>query len=466
MSTLTAQDVMPYTLAFKAKYGRDTTLSIDDMEAVIMNAEADMTAEDFAEAFKEAEVDTNDRSQNNDDNGVVMAGDIDDYRKRFPKQTAKYSDKQLSDLVMATEDDMDDADWIKYFETGSIPSDEPSTVIESTDAYEYSKRLDADKQFNDDLETNAKAALENKRGAAVIRRDIVRLFGEETIATVWPIPGSSNKTHPGSNRKLHRYPTIVRDSEGQSKAGEGDWYYDLLDGTTEGKRLVAAIESIKAAKKGETGKHILPEHAALAGDEIKLTAVKAQLEGKRSTKKAAIIRAVNIVQTMHRLNNETEMAVELITDDGTPEGMPVESQKLLYVYNSKDRKQFRVLTIGQLLALDVDKAKGDGGTYNAVVGTTGRQPKGAGKEAKTVPQIDNVALYDECTAVYATFFDKLIGDAKATNALLTHLNSAGTDDLLLSMNKIALGLDGFLSKPGIAKRLSDLLAEDKKSKAA
>jgi len=416
MSTLTAQDVMPYTLAFKAKYGRDTTLSLDDMESVIMNAEADMTAEDFAEAFKEAESD--DRSDDDNANGNEPAV--------------------------------------------------PPQVIESGSAWDYAQRLDTDKQFNDDLETNAKAALEGKRGAAVIRRDLVRLFSEDTIAMVWPIPGSDSKDHKwgGDNRQLHRYPTVVRDNDGQSKPGQGDWYYDLLDGTTEGKRIVAALESIKAAKKGETGKHILPEHAAIVGDEIKLTTMKTALESKRTFRKSAIIRVVNLVQSMHRINNETEMGVELITVDNKPEGEPVHSPKLLYVYNKKDQKQFRILTIGQLLALDVTKAKADGGTYNAVVGTTGRQPKGAGKEAVTVPEIDKVGLFDEWSAVGATFFDKLIGDAKATNQLLTHLNSAGTDDLLLSLNRIALGIDGFLSKPGISKRLSELLAEDKKSSKA
>lgn len=407
MSTLTMNDVASQLAAFRTKYNRETTLSLDDIEGIVMNAEADMSDEDFAEAFFEAETpDSND-------------------------------DRSAPDVVTA----------------GS--------------GWSYAAKLD-DKEFREHLETNAKAALENKRGAAVLRRDLIRLFTLATIESVWPIPGSTEKTHPGINRALHKYPTIVKDADGMDKAGTGDWYADLFDGSADGKAWAVQSASLKSVKANETGKHILPEHEKLRGDEVKLVTARSALDSHRTNKKNAIIRTVNLIQKMARINEETEAVVRLVTENGKDDGDPVASNKLLFLKNTKDETQFRVLTIGQILALNVDKAKANanGATYTALIGTTGRAANsGTGSDVQNV-KVDSIKQFDDVTAAYATFFDKLVNDPKATNALLTHLNGAGSDDLLLSLNAVMNGIDGYLSKPGISARLSKLLADGKQVKAA
>lgn len=407
MSTLTMKDVAPQLNAFNAKYGRATSLTMDEIEAIIASAESDMSDDDFAEAFFEAETPepSDDRSDGGDNS--------------------------------------------------------------SDSAYEVAKLL-SDPAFVEHLETNAKAALENKRGAAVIRRDLVRLAGLEVIATIWPVPGTTTKTAQG-NRRPHKYNKTVTDiTTGETKTGtdNGDWYADAYDASQDGKALLAKLDSLAAAKRGETGPHILPEHAKIAGDEIRLVAQKSKLDGFRTNKKNAIIRAVNLVQRMHRINTETEMTCELITVDGTPEGEPEDSNKLVYAYNSKDRKQFRILTIGQLLALDVDKAKGSGGTYVAVIGTTKRPPKkGTGVAVQNIG-VKAPKELDDAMSATANYFDGLTTDTKATNALLTYFNGAGTDDFILSCNTVMDALSSYLDKPTIAKRLQGLLVDGKKRKVA
>lgn len=406
MSTLTMKDVAGYLAAFRVKHSRETTLTMDEMEAIIMNAEADMTDDDFADAFFEAETPDADATD----------------------------DRSLTD-------------------TGQ------------DSAYTVAKLL-SDKDFVAHLETNALAALENKRGAAVLRRDLVRLVGLEVIATIWPVPGSTTKTVQG-NRRPHKYnKSVTNVTTGETTVGtdNGDWYADAYDASEDGKALLAKIESLAAVKRGETGKHILPEHAKIAGDEIKLTAKKSQLDTFRTTKKNAIIRAVNLVQKMYRINNETEMVAELITVDGTPEGEPESSNKLIYAYDRKDQKKFRILTIGQLLALDVDKGKANGGTYVAMIGTTKRAPKkGTGVEVQNIV-VKAPKQADDATAALAGFFDDLVTDTKGTNAFLTYLNGAGSDDFLLSLNTVVTAGATYLEKPAIATRLGKLLTDEKKNR--
>lgn len=396
---LTMADAAPYFVQYKEKFGQDCALSLDVFEELMGGAA--------------------------DDDALLQS---------------------MHDTQNSTDDDTSDR---------SVPD-----VIEAGSAWEYAKKL-ADPEFVEHLEKNAQAALENKRGAAVIRRDLVRLFGLETIESVWPIPGSTAKTHPGFNRVLHKYPKIVKDADGQDKPGEGDWYFDLFDGSPEGKALNAKISSLKAAKAGETGKHILPEHAKIAGDEIKLATTKAALDGFRTNKKNAIIRAVNLVQRMARINTETEAVAELCTIDGKPEGEPEMSNKLIYIRNSKDAKQFRILTIGQMLALSVDKAKAAGATYTALIGTTGRKPK-TPETAQNI-KVETVKAWDDTIAAQASFVESVsdASNVKAYNAYLTYLNGAGTDDLLLSMNKVMNFMEATLSKPMLAKRLQILLTSGK-----
>lgn len=45
------------------------------------------------------------------------AMDIDEYRRKFPTETARFSDEQLWNAVAATDDDMTDVEWKSYFVT-------------------------------------------------------------------------------------------------------------------------------------------------------------------------------------------------------------------------------------------------------------------------------------------------------------------------------------------------------------
>lgn len=405
MATLTMADVAQYFVAFQTKNGFPCTLSVDDMEQILEGTE-------------------------DDDEDIIIAA--------------------MADAMKP------DAD-----ETGTDPDRSMPIEVKAGSGWSFASRLD-DKVFREHLETNAEAALENKRGAAVIGNDLIRIFTREAIIGVFPIIGSTPKTHPNANRPTHKYDTLVKDTAtGEDKPGTGDWYADLFDGSQEGKDWKVQSDSLKAAKAGEKGKHVLAKHAAMEGDEVALIAERSYLDTFRTNKKNAIVRAINLIQRMARINEETEAVCRIVTQDGSPTGEPARSNKLVFIKNTKDETKFRVLTIGQALGLDIDKAKASqlGATYQALIGTKKRKPKTtAGVQdvkIETIPQYDNV------TAEYAHFFEKLRTDTKAMNAFLTHLNGAGSDDLLMSMNGIMTDIDSYLSKPAYQKRLALLLTTER-----
>lgn len=423
-TTLTMADVREYLDAYKAKYGKDTTLTLDAMESIIEKAESDMTADDFAEAFHEAE-----GEGETETNGEQMADGAD-----------------------------------RDEDTNTNETDDRSTSVEVDtspgSAYDYASKMDD--KLAEDLETSAKAALENKRGGAVIALDLIRLYGKDTIETVWPEPGSKAEAGKSviGNRAADNFKAQVRKEDGTTGEGNRSWYQVYVDNSPRGKDLLRQLDSVKAVKAGESDNPaILEEHKALRNDAIKLAVHKAAIEGKRNNAKSALIRAVNLIQRMHFLNTKTDMHCELILED---DGTPAMSNKLVYVKDKKDEKKFNILTIGQLLALKVI----EGGTYSAISGSTTRPPKtGTGTQPVEV-KIEKVEDFDKVTAVYATFIDRINEsiarqDMKAYNALLTHLNAAGTGDLLLSLNSVMNFIEGLLSKPSLSRRLADLLAKEK-----
>lgn len=394
MSALTMKDVAPYFTKYLELNGEACTLSIDVMEEIMSSADSE-------DAMLAAMLEAQTSSDENDDR--------------------------------------------------SPASDVTDTSMGS--AYSYAVKFD--KAFEDKIKVLADAAIENKRGAAVIMQDLFRLFGEETVVDVWPVPGTykpgngGNKAiHAGDNERWDKEDTSITKADGTTGKGTRSFYADLVGNSALGHDMTTGKETAKKAI-GDV-KTTKPDAAAF---ELKLT-----------TFKGAIARAANLAKRIAFLNNKTEVQVSVIMEEGEVK----KSNKVIFIKNSKDDSKFDVITIGQLLALKVV----EDGTYAAITGTTQRASRsGTGSQEGVVPEVNSLDMFDKVTASYATFFDKLneaIGkkDLKAYNALLTRLNAAGSDDLLQSLNTIMNSIEAILSKPGISKRLADMIADGVKSSKA
>jgi hypothetical protein len=286
--------------------------------------------------------------------------------------------------------------------------------------------------------------------------DLFRIYGQDTVETVFPKPGSK-KWEQSSNIPWDKYKAPKSLEEGSTS--DRSWYVDFIEASNRGKRLIAERESIKASAKGTDG--VMPEHGHLVGDKKRRAVAMAAIQGKMNNAKQAIIRAVNLAHKLAFVNAHTEMEAILMTED---DGTPVASNKLIYIEDKTKKTQSDVVTIGQFLAYKVT----DGATYNAIVGTTTRAAgSGTGPQAEPEINVNTLTQFDKVTAAYATFIDKMNEaiakkDMKAYNAFLTHLNADNSGDLLLSLNSIMGFLDGILSKPALSRRLADLLAKEKK----
>lgn len=399
MTTLTMKDVAEYFTAYKAKYGTELTLSLDSVEQVLMGCE-------------------------DDDLTIILPA--------------------LHAASIPDEEDVTGRDVV-------------ASDLKPGSAYSYAIKMS--KELEHDITTLGEAALQNKRGAAVIMFDLFKDYGQEVVTNAWPKPGSYK---PGQghadievsgNQPWDKEDTSILKTDGTTGKGVRSFYSEFVDFSAYGKSLVDE----KAEIQKEIGK--------ARSKKTKLSAI----DTRRTNFKSSIVRAVNLAQKMAFVNAETGMHCEIQMDPDNPSKV-ASGTKLIYIQNKLAQGDFDVITIGQFLALKVT----EGATYTAIVGTTQRKPRATPGAADTVvPEVNSLDVFDKVTASYATFFDKMndalaAKDTKAYNALLTRLNAAGSDDLLLSMNLIMNSVEAILSKPGISKRLADLIADGgkKETKAA
>lgn len=398
MSTLTMKDVAPYFAKYLEVHGEACTLSIDLMEEIMGAADSE---DSMIAAMHDAMTSTDDE---------VMTG----------------RDVTVADL-----------------EAGS--------------AYSYAIKMS--KELQHDIEVLGQAALENKRGAAVIMFDLFNDYGIDTVCKAWPKPGSYKPgqghadTEVSGNQPWDKEDTTIQKTDGTTGKGVKSFYSEFVDWSAYGKGLL----DDKAEIKKDIGNVRVTKR--------KLSAI----DTKRGNFKSSIVRAVNLAQKMAFVNAETGMHCEVEMDDDDRSKVAA-SNKIVFIQDKSAQTKFDTITIGQFLALKVIA----GATYSAIVGTVARKPRQpAGAADTVVPEVNSLDTFDKMTASYATFFDKIEEalshkDQKAYNALLTRLNAAGSDDILLSLNKIMNFAEGLLSKPGISKRLADLIADGgkKETKAA
>ena len=395
MTTLNASDFAPYLVAFKAKYGHEYRGTTDDIETMIL--------------------------EGGDDNiDYVIEGMSVDEEERG----------------LVTEDESE------AFAKG----DRSIAVVDDTIGSPYSYAVKIDAQFEQDLERQWQAALQNKRGAAVIMNDLFRVFGKETVCQVWPKPGSYKKGHGpvekqvGDNDPFDKQKTVVRKPDGTTSEGERSFYADLVALSVRGKEITDAIE---AAKEETT--------------DIEKITNKATLQMKLSNYKSAIVRGVELGQRLYFCNQHTRMAAEIITDK---DGEPKRSPKLVWVWDMDDRKNFTILSIGQFLG----KKVWQDAMYSEIIAKKVRQsgePSGDDFNLLVQGKLP-LPRFDTVMAAVATFAEdvtngRLRGDMKEYNALLTKLNGAGSDPLLMSMHSFSSFLDGLLSQPAFQKRIANNL---------
>ena len=248
----------------------------------------------------------------------------------------------------------------------ALPAKLDVAVVDTTIGSPYSYAIKFDGEFERDLETLAEAALQNKRGAAVIMNDLFRMFGEDTVVNAWPKPNTWKAGHGpkemqvGDNVPFDKRNTIVRKPDGTTAEGTWSFYSELVSTSARGATILAQIEKAKGSVT------VVDKVTDLAGLQLKL-----------SNFKSAIIRAVELAKRIDFCNRYTKLGAEIVTEAIDGQRVPKRSTKLIFVRDIDDRTKFNVLSIGQFLGKPVK----EGATYaefkSTQIGnqTSGKHPK-------------------------------------------------------------------------------------------
>jgi len=274
------------------------------------------------------------------------------------------------------------------------------------------------------------AKVNQKNGPARTLIELETIYGP--AFNFFPIPGSKAKDH-GSN--------ILTDIGPWGEEGKQEsWYKTFYRGSSQGKMLAQQIK----------------QHA----DNEKTAENKADWEADKKAlamrENAAIQRikdAVKLNIQLTKVNQLTEVIAQITRDES---GAVIRSPACIFLRNESMTK-FNQWSVGQFLQIDVDAAQDmpGGASWENVIKTTKKEPK---SPEEKWPEVKKPIEYDiglAKTLGYLVNLDEA-GNEKQRNAFLAHLNEAGSDYLLLSMDQMYTKLENYLELPSIKKRLAAL----------
>ena len=274
------------------------------------------------------------------------------------------------------------------------------------------------------------AKINQKNGAARTMIDLESIYGP--AFNFFPVPGSKAKDH-GSN--------ILTDIGPWGEEGKQEsWYKTFYRGSSQGKMLAQQIKQHDDGKK-------------TADNEADWEADKKALAMRENSAIQRIKDAVKLNIQMTKVNQLTEVTAQITKDK---DGSVVRSPACIFIRN-EDMTKFKQLSIGQFLGIDVDAAQDmpGGATWDNVIKTMKAEPKSIQDKW---PEVKKPVEYDIGLAKTLSYLENLdeAGNEKQRNAFLAHLNEAGSDYLLLSMDQMYTKLENYLELPSIKKRLAAL----------
>jgi hypothetical protein len=293
----------------------------------------------------------------------------------------------------------------------------------------------------EELAAQSEAKARIKRGAAWLAFYFLKDWGVETMRE-FPRVGSKHK--PGSNHVSDMNPEEYKKADGTMGERQVSIYAKVWDVSDAGKQHYANVEAHKAAKD------TAPDSTEWEIEMNRLTSVRANEINK-------LKEAFKLFQKIEAVNDNIDDAEAELAMDHTGE-QPVKGHNNVILKRIDGPTAIKKYSTGQFLALKLDKCIAEGKTtYAALISTTG---KGSGDGPDTfIKPIEKVEQWDQVTAEYCSYLDKVVGDTKKLKDLYTHLNEAGSDGLLLSLDNIYTRIETIIGTPANAARLTKLQEE-------
>ena len=260
-----------------------------------------------------------------------------------------------------------------------------------------------------DIETSWTAKETLQMSPLEYMADIEAMYSEDTEALeLLPVPGS--KEVKGSNTPYDKYSYSVPNDKGGKRNVNGSFYGDAFDASAPGKIVAEHIEDLAAADRNTTTK---TNAAYIAMTKFERQTERAMWAQRRTTAIDNMRDGIGCIKQFAAFDTLTLVGASIVTKvDGDGDKVMAVSRLPIRIYKiemvkGKDKKEtplhttMAVVSIGQFLTYDVEAAKENGGTYEAIVATATKGPKD-GKDGKPL----NLEGYEASAGLMAGYLEK------------------------------------------------------------
>jgi hypothetical protein len=309
-------------------------------------------------------------------------------------------------------------------------------------AEEYAVKLAESAELREDMEAYVDAKQTVKRGAVWVFNDLRAILGDEGMAGL-PEPDSENTTEaPCNNPDVYRYPG--KNAKGNQVMLAGSFYDDLAERLPWIVSLRQEIENVSWSQDPTTRAKAKPEYQAMSP--LERLAAKQSLYDRVSNQINLLKRAAWIAIQFEAAKLCPKVSCYLLqTKDGElPKvGSPIVVRDADLVNHPDD---FDTVTDVTFLKYDFAKAAAmpNGGTFEEVVSTAGREP--GGDNESDIPSIEKIEQLEDYAAEFAHAVQKTTWKTQIVAMLKAH--NPEHDDFILSLFTIFGELEQVLSPHG------------------
>lgn len=324
-----------------------------------------------------------------------------------------------------------------------------------------SQQLGANEDFNAHMSEAVKAKGTLQYAVVQTIMDLDMIFGEEELKE-WPIVGSEGGNNPDKYK-------VRRKVAGVWKDVATDFYMEVTANTPQGIIYSNKLDAIKQVNneaptddKEVAGMKARQERDALAEDMKEALSVhhsNVRQAMKFYQQKWAMSSMAHVAWNfLQEICRNPDGSVMYVTDeegkqvlrDGKPivATLPRKTRKPIKLFNPHETSEFKLLSIGQFVNLDLDTAKLNGGTYDDVIATRQRdteEDEGHAEGQNVV--VNSLPTFETAAAGMALY----LGNADTAGLLKKRLEAAAKagkwDDvsgLLESMRELAIELAGIM----------------------
>lgn len=306
------------------------------------------------------------------------------YRERFPKETAGLADSQIFEVMMGTDDDQDDDEWRKLFD--AVPR--LNANIDGDALAEQARALGAKAgEATDKAMSLVIKAKEDWQGGPFKVLFGLKMDFEDEILSSFAVPDTDTGNNPDE------FKVYKEDAKGKRKLVNSTFYVQFGDSTPAGQRILERIEWTERAGDTNMVKDDVPQDILDMSPPERETHLNF-LKGRRATIRAAYKKAMKLYFKDIEVNAYPGITCEPIWVKGkSPRDVDFNKGELPEVYNTtkpiaiwltpEDGRpvvRWEAFSIGSFLKLNPKKALEKGGTFAALIesGATKKKP-GAGK---------------------------------------------------------------------------------------